>query len=70
MDLFIVTRDWIFKNKTTKGGWNKPQIEALGLTWPPKEGWIDRLDGTTISSSSARQFEEMRKYRRKWKKRK
>jgi len=70
VDIFIVTRNWIFDNRTARGSWNKPQIEALGLTWPPKEGWIDKLDGTAISNSSARQFEQMAKYQRKVRKKK
>jgi len=69
MDLFVITKDWIHENKTTRGGWNKPQIECLGLTWPPREGWIDLLEGVPIRASEANQFEKLRTYKKKGKNR-
>ena len=58
MEEFIITRDWIFNNRTKRGAWTKKQINALGLKWPATSGWIDELEGTAISSHNARTFEE------------
>ena len=33
--------------RTSKGGFSRASIESLGLTWPPKSGWIQRLTGLT-----------------------
>lgn len=58
MEQFIITRDWIFDNRTKRGAWTKEQINALGLRWPAKAGWIDEIVDTPISSHDARRFEE------------
>ena len=58
MELHIVTKDWINKFKTKAGAWNKVQLNALGIKWPPTQGWIDRVDSESISSHNARIFEE------------
>jgi len=54
---FTLTREYIHSHKTLKGAWNKVQINALGLTWPPRQGWIDELEGEYISLANARLFE-------------
>jgi len=54
---YALTKDYIFRHQTSRGAWTKMQIEALGLTWPPREGWIDRLEGTSISFSQCQDFE-------------
>ena len=53
----LVTTDWIHKHKTKRGAWTKHQIEALGIEWPPRQGWIEGMDGEYINHSQARQFE-------------
>ena len=30
-------------------GFNRGQLHALGIAWPPKDGWLRRLIGTEIS---------------------
>ena len=58
MEQFIITRDWIFNNRTKRGAWTKAQLNALGLKWPARSGWIDELVGEAITSHNARIFEE------------
>ena len=53
----IVTRDYILANTTNNGAWTKSQIEALGMTWPPITGWIDRACGIELSPEQRRIFE-------------
>ena len=35
--------EFIHSHKTPRGGWNAKQLAALGVRWPPKHGWIDRV---------------------------
>lgn len=53
----IITKEWIHAHKTGPGGWTARQIRALGLKWPPKPGWIDRLHHGEISEENALLFE-------------
>ena len=52
-----VCRDYIMKHRTKKGSWTKSQIQALGIEWPPRQGWIDEIIGLTISPEQQMQFE-------------
>ena len=61
METFIITRNWIFDNRTERGAWNKKQLNSIGIKWPAKQGWIDEITGTEISSHNARNFEEYAK---------
>jgi len=58
MEQFIITRDWIFDNRTKRGAWTKEQINALGIKWPATSGWINEIVDTAISSHNSRLFEE------------
>ena len=53
----IITKQWIHAHKTPAGGWNRKQIEALGLTWPARKGWQKRLEGTEIDGVAQMCFE-------------
>jgi hypothetical protein len=48
-----ITKQWLLDNKTARGGYTKPQIEALGLDWKLEKGWMGRLVGTEISVENA-----------------
>jgi len=52
-----VDRDYIMKHRTKKGSWTRSQIQALGIEWPPRNGWIDEIVGVTISPNQQMQFE-------------
>lgn len=54
---FVLTKEYIHKHKTKRGAWTKVQIEALGLSWPPRQGWINELIGTTVTPDQACTFE-------------
>lgn len=44
-----LTYDAIMKLKSLNGGWNSTVLEKLGVPWPPKKGWIDRIAYSDIS---------------------
>jgi len=54
----LLTRRLINKNKTLAGGFNKAQLKALGIKWPPAQGWVGRLDGTQITDEKWQEFLE------------
>lgn len=53
----IITAKYINDHKTSKGGWTRKQVEALGGSWPPKRGWKREIIGNEISDSDAKIFE-------------
>lgn len=53
-----ISKDYIMKHRTKRGAWTRVQILALGIEWPPKAGWINDLEGNTISPEMAKQFEQ------------
>lgn len=55
--MFVVTEDWIEKNKTPKGGWNNIQLIQLGVPWPAVSGWKKAAVGRVISEGERRVFE-------------
>ena len=63
----LLTREYINKHRTPRGAFNRSQVEALGLKWPPKAGWINNLDGEMITPDQARRFEQGRTKRAKTK---
>ena len=57
-EIYEITRDWLLKNKTKRGGWTKRQIEALGENYPPTRGWMSRVCDTFITAEDAAKFEK------------
>ena len=53
----IVTKEWILGNQTPKGSWNAKQLKCLGIDWPAKKGWNNRMVGNEISSTAEYKFE-------------
>lgn len=54
----IITRQFIFENRSRNGGWNFSQLVMLGEAWPPKQGWIDRAVGRDHSDEALQKFVE------------
>jgi hypothetical protein len=53
----IITKEWIHAHRTPAGAWNRKQIEALGLEYPARKGWIGKLVGTEIAELAKAAFE-------------
>lgn len=49
MSTVVLTHELIESGKSNVGGWTRKQIEALGVTWPPKAGWKAALVGTEMA---------------------
>lgn len=42
--------------KTRRGGFTRAQLAVLGVSWPPKCGWKQRLIGTSIDDATLERF--------------
>ncbi len=51
-----VTRAFIEKGQTERGGYRKKHLAILGVEYPPRKGWIDRLIGVQISDATANAY--------------
>ena len=58
--MFEVTEDWVKAFQSGNGGWNRAQLECIGINWPPRQGWIKRAVGRKISDEQRQQFEALR----------
>lgn len=54
---FVITKNWLNKHKTKKGGWTKQQVSTLCLDWPLTKGWQKGLIGRSITTVRKYQFE-------------
>jgi ribonuclease HI len=54
--MFTITEEWLNQNKTPAGGYNRVQLNAIGVQWPPKSGWKTRAIGTSITMEAANVF--------------
>lgn len=57
--MFEVTEDWVKANRSGKGGWNRQQLELLGVKWPPIRGWLNETVGRQITDVDKQRFESL-----------
>jgi hypothetical protein len=57
----ILTEEFLRKNSTMRGGWTKKQLAALGVSWPPKSGWMAEMIGKEITQKQVDSFLRGRK---------
>jgi hypothetical protein len=55
MDIEI-TMQIILMGKSSRGGWGREQMRLLGVPWPPKHGWVEKVVGTRISREAYNKF--------------
>jgi len=53
-----VTEEWLRTNMNGGIGVTAKQVKALGISYPPKKGWLRNLIGKEITDEQARAFEE------------
>lgn len=54
---FVVTRQWLDEYRTPRGAWKAAQLQALGVSWPPRAGWRTRVIGQPIPDHARQAFE-------------
>jgi len=52
----IITNEWLINNKTLAGGYNKQQLNILGIEWPPWKGWKDKVIGKELCEEKVKEF--------------
>lgn len=57
--MFEVSAEWVRSYQSVKGGWNRAQLEILGVKWPPSSGWVIQVVGRLISDEDKRRFEQL-----------
>lgn len=55
-----ITREFIEKHRTSKGGFTFAQCQALGSGWPPKRGWLKRAVEIEHTEDAIRMFVEFK----------
>lgn len=57
---FTVTERWLRKYSTDGQAWNRRQLEAIGIGWPPQRGWFKAVTGMSINMERKARFEMCR----------
>jgi hypothetical protein len=55
-----ITEEFLNNLSRHKDGWNRLQLELLGVAWPPAQGWKQGLLGKEISEETVRRLEALR----------
>lgn len=55
-----ITQELIESGQSGNGGWTREQLELIGVQWPPKHGWRQRVQGMEIPEADAQKFVAMR----------
>ncbi|ABM40171.1 hypothetical protein [Polaromonas naphthalenivorans] len=51
-----LTREILMQYRRPKGMWTRAQLQALGVSWPPKHGWIKEVIGKELTEQQFDQF--------------
>lgn len=54
---FTISLTWLRRHATKGAGWSRKQIEALGLPYPARAGWLERVAGKQITQAQRAAFE-------------
>lgn len=55
-----ITATLLDAGKSIRGGWNRKQMDILGVSWPPREGWQRSVIGKDISGDDAERYLALR----------
>ena len=61
MSTVMLTTDLVDAGMSDRGGFNRAQVEALGVKWPLKAGWRRGLIGKVVTSEAYQRFLALRK---------
>ncbi len=57
--LITLTNERLDKSKTPQGGYRKKQLDLIGVSWPPIQGWKELVLDTKIPLASFIEFVEL-----------
>ena len=55
-----ITESLLESGKSIRGGWNRKQMDILGVDWPVREGWQRSVIGKEISGDEAERYLALR----------
>ena len=55
-----ITATLIEAGESIRGGWNRKQMDILGIDWPAREGWQRKVIGKEIHGDEAERFLHLR----------
>ena len=55
-----ITYALFMDNRTPRGAWRRPQLEALGIEWPLVSGWMWRAIGNLVTEEQVEEFKRQR----------
>ena len=55
-----LTAELLLKGSSRNGGWSREQLEILGVHWPLKKGWKDRIVGDDYAQEVIDRFLAMK----------
>lgn len=60
--MFIISRDWILffavNREKNQFPWTRDQLDAINISWPPFEDWMNTIEGKEISFENKERFEK------------
>lgn len=51
-----LTQDHVYAGASRFGAWSKVQLALLGVAWPPKHGWKEKILGKPIDEDDLERF--------------
>lgn len=60
LNVHMITKIWLDEFASGEGGYTRDQLDAIGISWPPKTGWKWRVIGYEISEADKHRFEMKR----------
>lgn len=54
--MITLTEQLIKNAQTYNKGWTRKQLEVIGVSWPPRAGWIKTVCGIQISEKQYNDF--------------
>lgn len=61
----ILTRAILHGAGTAGVGFNRSQLQVLGVSWPPRKGWLGQLVGAEVSDETWQTVLKLRGVRRR-----
>jgi hypothetical protein len=60
----LITKEIIEKAKSINGGWSASQLKVIGVEWPPKKGWKEKVirEMVVVNDEQLKQFLNKRVY--------
>ena len=55
----LITKEFVASGRSANGALTKKQLALLGVDWPPKAGWLERIVGQEIPDEKADAFLKM-----------